>query len=92
MAEEYEYKEYMGKQVKLLVDARAYDTRGYSSDTNCSLSLELTAKIVAETDAHIDLEDVIINNRGSLCQEGMARGHFRKARINKDYLIGVFEE
>jgi len=85
-----EYKEYKGlRNVHLLLDARAYDHR-YNSNAN--LSLDLSAMIVNETYDHINLEKITVNNCGLLKNSKDNSKKFKKAKINKKYIIGVFEE
>lgn len=79
-----DYSAYHGKEVRLLLDGRGYDpgNRSYSSNT----SIELRATVLGESRKVLGLEDITCLNQPSL------NGHFSRGAINKDYIIGIFEQ
>ena len=85
MASDNQYTEYHGKLVMVIIDSKA---QGSSKN----VGLELFRKIVNETEDSLNLEDIICEDKryaGFLCDN---KERFLKAKINKDYVIGVFEK
>lgn len=76
-----DYAGYRDMKVHLLLDGRGYDTINYDSDAN--VNLELICEIRGETDNTLDLENISILNSSP-------KGNFKRGRINKKYVIGVF--
>ena len=96
MAEEF--KEYHGKRVRIVLDGRGVNVSSWGLFWGYKLqvSLDLTARLVGEADNYIDLEGVQVKNSGILSSTKddihYTKGEFPRARVNKEYLIGVFEE
>ena len=83
-----EYQEHTGKEVYLLVDGRLYGA-------HATENIALDAKISGETDNNLKLEEIVPSS-STLRFLSFKVKHdiqkFRKATINKRYVIGVFEE
>ncbi len=87
------YEEYHKKQVRIILDART--SRHIWRSGAAGTSLDLTATIVGETGTHLDLEQISNNTAGVLDRKKdneTFHGKFKKARVDKSYVIGVFEE
>jgi len=78
---ENEYEGYMRKPIHLVLDARTYYRSG-------AQSIDILAKIVRENTKSIDIEDLVTDSY--IFKEKVRKG-LSKARINKKYIIGVFE-
>lgn len=83
-----DYAAYIGKRVTLLLAAR-----GVCGESNPSISID--AKIVSDFGFFVNLEDIVVRNISG-CNESsntpLLKGNYKKAKIDKRYLIGVFEE
>ena len=76
---ELEFRDDYGKLVRLLVDIR-----GYGAQSN--LSLQYKARIIGEDKRFLRLEDIKGNALTNYNFE------YKKGKIAKKYIIGVFEE
>jgi len=80
-------KQYYGKEVRLLLDGRGYETgksRGVWK-ANANVSVEINGTVIGETERFLNLKDVYVLNLEPIHYE------FTNGSINKDYIIGIFE-
>jgi hypothetical protein len=78
---ESEYSQYYNNEVRIILDTPSFD-RNYHS-FRASVALEIKATITGETEKSLNLENISILNIDK-------KGSFKKAIINKDYIVGIF--
>lgn len=82
------YREYHGKDVRVLVDAKAGCHYGNRPGTD----LDLRAILAEETRRDLILKDVSSKSYEVLLDKRGSQGRFPRAKISKRRVIGVFEE
>lgn len=90
-----EYTDYIGKRVLLLLDAKGFSE---SEGSPAGYSLPIYATLSQEQRNFLILEEITIKSDGSYTLFGQSgKGYqqadtYKKAKINKDYIIGILEE
>ncbi len=87
-----DFEEYYGKFVYLLIDGGEYDLIGGNVNQEGAVpankSVKILGKIVNESERFLNLEDVVTFG---VFGGPFPNKKFKGGRINKDYLIGLFE-
>ena len=100
MTDEQMYKEYYGRRVHVLVDARGIESI-LQSDRAISprvVNIELVADLINELNGGLKLQHVEVLNPSPLnpnensFSDPVAFGKFIRASVDMRYVIGVFEE